>query len=273
MRLAEDRFYVVTGSQFGVRDCRLDRRHSAERRLGGDPRGHLRLCGSQHRRPARRAKSCRRRPTTISPTPPSPISPCARSRSGSRRGVRAARVGYVGELGWELHVPTEYAAHVYERLMEAGADHGLIDAGYRAIESLRLEKGYVYWSADVTPDTNPYEAGLGFAVALDKGDFIGRDGACDDQGRGPGAQARDADRRRLRAADRRRDDSRRRRGGRHDDQRRLRLHGREDDRLRLSAGRRCRRTPRLRSRPTASATPATRGPRSLYDPKGERLRS
>ncbi len=55
---------------------------------------------------------------------------------GLATGVRAARVGYVGELGWELHVPTEYAAHVYERLMEAGADHGLIDAGYRAIESL-----------------------------------------------------------------------------------------------------------------------------------------
>jgi 4-methylaminobutanoate oxidase (formaldehyde-forming) len=89
--------------------------------------------------------------------------------------VRAARIGYVGELGWELHVPAEYAAHVYEMLSAAGASHGLIDAGYRAIESLRLEKGYVYWSAEVTPETNPYEAGLGFAVALDKGDFIGRD--------------------------------------------------------------------------------------------------
>ena len=89
--------------------------------------------------------------------------------------ARAARVGYVGELGWELHVPTEYAAHVYARLTKAGVSHGLIDAGYRAIESLRLEKGYVYWSAEATPDTNPYEAGLGFAVSLDKSEFIGRD--------------------------------------------------------------------------------------------------
>jgi 4-methylaminobutanoate oxidase (formaldehyde-forming) len=89
--------------------------------------------------------------------------------------VRAARIGYVGELGWELHVSSEYAAHVYERLIVAGAEHGLIDAGYRAIESLRLEKGYVYWSSEVTPETNPYEAGLGFAVALEKGNFIGRD--------------------------------------------------------------------------------------------------
>ena len=104
---------------------------------------------------------------------------------GLATGVRAARVGYVGELGWELHVPTEYAAHVYERLMETGAEHGLIDAGYRAIESLRLEKGYVYWSADVTPDTNPYEAGLGFAVALDKGDFIGRDALARIKAEGP----------------------------------------------------------------------------------------
>jgi 4-methylaminobutanoate oxidase (formaldehyde-forming) len=88
--------------------------------------------------------------------------------------VRAARVGYVGELGWELYVPAEQAPHVYETLREAGAAHGIADVGYRAIEHLRLEKGYLYWSSDVTPDTNPFEAGLGFAVALDKGDFIGR---------------------------------------------------------------------------------------------------
>jgi len=59
--------------------------------------------------------------------------------------------------------------------MLAGAEHRLIDAGYRAIESLRLETGYAYWSSEVTPETTPYEAGLGFAVAFDKGDFIGRD--------------------------------------------------------------------------------------------------
>ncbi len=89
--------------------------------------------------------------------------------------VLAIRIGYVGELGWELHIPTEFAAHAYESLRAAGEDLGIADVGYRAIDSLRLEKGYVYWSADVTPDYNPYEAGLGGRVALAKGPFIGRE--------------------------------------------------------------------------------------------------
>ena len=78
--------------------------------------------------------------------------------------VLALRVTYVGELGYELHLPTEYAAHVYELLWAAGRDLGLADAGYRAIDSLRLEKRYLYWGSDITPDYTPYEAGLGFAV-------------------------------------------------------------------------------------------------------------
>ena len=69
--------------------------------------------------------------------------------------VLAVRIGYVGELGWELHIPTEFAAHVCEVLQQAGAPIGLANVGYRAIESLRLEKGYVYWSADVSPDYTP----------------------------------------------------------------------------------------------------------------------
>ena len=87
----------------------------------------------------------------------------------------ALRVGYTGELGWELHIPTEYAAHIYETLWAAGQQHGITDVGYRAIDRLRLEKGYVYWSTDVTPDTTPWEAGLGWRVDLDKGDFCGRE--------------------------------------------------------------------------------------------------
>lgn len=86
----------------------------------------------------------------------------------------AVRIGYVGELGWELYVPQEYAAYVYETLWTAGRQHKIANAGYRAVESSRLEKGYLYWSADIGPDVNPYEAGLGFCVALEKGDFIGR---------------------------------------------------------------------------------------------------
>jgi glycine cleavage system aminomethyltransferase T/glycine/D-amino acid oxidase-like deaminating enzyme len=89
--------------------------------------------------------------------------------------VTANRMTYVGELGWELFVPTEFAAGVYDDLISAGADLGVTDAGYYALESLRLEKGYRAWGRELTPDVNPYEAGLGFAVALDKPTgFIGQ---------------------------------------------------------------------------------------------------
>ena len=90
--------------------------------------------------------------------------------------VRAMRVTFVGELGWELHVPSEYMLRVYDALHDVGADHGLKDAGYRAIDSLRLEKRFCVWGAEVGPDYTPLEAGLGFAVAFDKNTpFIGRD--------------------------------------------------------------------------------------------------
>ncbi len=90
--------------------------------------------------------------------------------------VLALRVTYVGELGWELHLPVEYAINVYEALMQAGAEHGIVNAGYRAIESLRLEKGYRAWGSDIGPDHTPLEAGLGWAVKLRKNvPFKGRD--------------------------------------------------------------------------------------------------
>src|SRR5947208_7338674 len=85
------------------------------------------------------------------------------------------RVTYVGELGWELYCPMEFGLRLWDELWTAGREHGLVAGGYRAIDSLRLEKGYRVWGADVTPDETPYEAGLGFAVKLDKGDFVGRD--------------------------------------------------------------------------------------------------
>jgi 4-methylaminobutanoate oxidase (formaldehyde-forming) len=89
--------------------------------------------------------------------------------------VWAQRVSYAGELGWELYVGLETAVHVWDTLMAAGQQFGIQPVGYKALESLRLEKGYRYWSADITPDENPYEAGLGFAVKLKSGgDFIGR---------------------------------------------------------------------------------------------------
>jgi 4-methylaminobutanoate oxidase (formaldehyde-forming) len=90
--------------------------------------------------------------------------------------VLALRVTYVGELGWELYIPSEFGRALWRTLWEAGRPHGLVAAGYRAIDALRLEKGYRVWSSDITPEETPYEAGLGFAAKLDKGtDFIGRE--------------------------------------------------------------------------------------------------
>ncbi len=87
----------------------------------------------------------------------------------------ACRRTYMGELGWELYIPTEFVAGVYDTLHEAGRNLGLRDAGYYAIDGLRLEKAYRAWGRELTPDVNPYEAGLAWAVRLDKGcDFIGR---------------------------------------------------------------------------------------------------
>jgi glycine cleavage system aminomethyltransferase T/glycine/D-amino acid oxidase-like deaminating enzyme len=78
--------------------------------------------------------------------------------------VRALRVTFVGELGWELYCPTEYGAGLWRAVYDAGQAHGLLAGGYRAIDSLRLEKGYRVWAADIGPDDTPYEAGLGFCV-------------------------------------------------------------------------------------------------------------
>ena len=102
--------------------------------------------------------------------------------------VRALRVTYVGELGWELYCPTEYGLGLWRALWEEGRPHGLIGGGYRAIDSLRLEKGYRVWGADITPDETPYEGGLGFCVKLDKeGGFIGREALVEAAERGPRA--------------------------------------------------------------------------------------
>jgi len=89
--------------------------------------------------------------------------------------VLALRVTYVGELGWEIYAPMEYGLKLWDTLWAAGQSLGIVAAGYRAIESLRLEKGYRYWSADIHSEYNPYEAGLGFAVKLKKGNFLGRE--------------------------------------------------------------------------------------------------
>jgi 4-methylaminobutanoate oxidase (formaldehyde-forming) len=88
--------------------------------------------------------------------------------------VRAVRITYVGELGWELHVSMDQVALVYDRLMAAGKELGVANAGHYAINSLRLEKGYRAWGAELSPADTPLEAGLGFAIDWDK-PFLGRE--------------------------------------------------------------------------------------------------
>jgi dimethylglycine dehydrogenase len=89
--------------------------------------------------------------------------------------VLALRVSYVGELGWELHHPLEHQAVLYDLLCEAGEELGLVDFGYRALDSMRLEKAYRLWGVDMSADWTPLQAGLERFVAFDKGDFVGRD--------------------------------------------------------------------------------------------------
>ena len=167
-----DRFRLVTGTGSGSRDLAWIRRHQETRTPGA--RRHV-----EPRLPRDLGARGPRRPRV------------ACDDDLSNEGFRyltardievadvpcfAARVTYVGELGWELYPPTEFAVRLWDRLIEAGEPHGLLPAGYRAIDSLRLEKGYRSWGADITPDDSPLEAGLGFAVAFDKdADFLGRD--------------------------------------------------------------------------------------------------
>ncbi len=90
--------------------------------------------------------------------------------------VRASRITYVGELGWEIYIPTEFMTHVYDEIVAVGAAFGLKHCGYHALNALRIEKGYRHWGHDITDEDTPLEAGLGFAVKMDKpGGFIGRD--------------------------------------------------------------------------------------------------
>ncbi|MGD9507499.1 MAG: FAD-dependent oxidoreductase [Geminicoccaceae bacterium] len=90
--------------------------------------------------------------------------------------VRASRITYVGELGFELYVPAEFAAHVFDRIVDAGREFGLTHAGYHAMNACRTEKGYRHWGHDIGPEDDPLAAGLGFCVAWDKPDgFLGRD--------------------------------------------------------------------------------------------------
>jgi 4-methylaminobutanoate oxidase (formaldehyde-forming) len=172
-RLAEDRFSIVTGTAFGNHDREWIRRH-----LPRDGTVQVHDTTSQW--------ACfgiwgPRARDVLQPLTPADLGNeefpymSLREITIGHVPVRALRVTYVGELGWELYCPTEYGLGLWRAIWEEGEPHGIVGGGYRAIDSMRLEKGYRVWGADITPDDTPYEAGLGFAVKLDKGDFVGRE--------------------------------------------------------------------------------------------------
>jgi 4-methylaminobutanoate oxidase (formaldehyde-forming) len=175
-RLAADRFYIVTGTGFATHDFDWIRRNipadADATLLDITPAcAVLALMGPRSRDVL--APLCEGGPGTID----NAALPFMRWKDLRIAGapVRAQRVTYVGELGWELHVAAEFAPRVFDALVESGRPHGLALAGYRAIESLRLEKGYRAWGSDIGPDHTPLEAGLGWAVKLKTGiEFIGR---------------------------------------------------------------------------------------------------
>jgi 4-methylaminobutanoate oxidase (formaldehyde-forming) len=166
-RLAEERFAIVTGTAFGNHDRSWIAAH-----LPAD--GSVRLtdvtaCWACFGLWGPRARDI------LAPITSDPLDfgyMRLREIAVGDVPVRAVRVTFVGELGWELYCPTEYGTALWRTLWEAGQPHGLIAGGYRAIDSLRLEKGYRVWAADITPDDTPLEAGLGFCVRKDK-TFLG----------------------------------------------------------------------------------------------------
>jgi sarcosine dehydrogenase len=171
-RLADDWFYVVTGTGFRTHDAAWIQGH-----LGAadvvfedvtEAWATLTLMGPRSR-DVLAAVSADDLSNTAAPFG------SVRDITLAGQAVRALRVSYVGELGWELHTPVEAAGAVFDALMTAGEAYGIRPAGYRATESLWLEKGYRAWGADITPSDSPFEAGLGWAVKLGSGgNFLGR---------------------------------------------------------------------------------------------------
>ncbi|RWE66618.1 FAD-dependent oxidoreductase [Mesorhizobium sp.] len=172
-RLGEERFYVVTGTGFRTHDFSWIGDH-----VGNEldvtltdvteDFGMLSLMGPRARDVLAAVTNADVSNTAF---------PFGHVREISIAGhtVRALRVTYVGELGWELHVPIAATGEIFDALMRAGEKHGIRPVGYRALESLRLEKGYRAWGSDITPNDTPQEAGLGWAVKLRKNtDFLGR---------------------------------------------------------------------------------------------------
>lgn len=173
-RITEDRFYIVTGTGFANHDFQWIQSNipeglNAELIDITSSNSVLALMGPDARKVLQ---------TVTQDDVSNEAFPFARAKILRIAGtsVLALRVTYVGELGWELHIPVESALNVYAALKSAGSPFGIVDAGYRAIESLRLEKAYRAWSSDLTPDTTPLEAGMAWAVKLNTDiKFLGRE--------------------------------------------------------------------------------------------------
>ena len=167
-RLADERFRIVTGTAFGQHDVAWIRAHAPDD-------GSVTVDDVTSKYACIGLWGPRAREILGSVTTDDLSFPYMRARDISVGVVPclALRVTYVGELGWELYCPMEFGLRLWDVLWEAGREFGLVAGGYKAIDTLRLEKGYRVWGSDITPDDTPYEAGLGFAVKLDKGDFIG----------------------------------------------------------------------------------------------------
>jgi 4-methylaminobutanoate oxidase (formaldehyde-forming) len=172
-RLASDRFRIVTGTAFGNHD-----RSWIQSRVGESERVTIDDVTSKYACFALWGPKARDILQSRTATD------CSNDAFGYMKAKElnvgpvpclAQRVTFVGELGWEMYCPSEYAPVLWDTLMEAGSPHGLVPGGYKAIESLRLEKGYRVWGSDITSIDTPFEAGLGFAVRMDKGDFVGRE--------------------------------------------------------------------------------------------------
>ena len=177
-RLAEDHFYIVTGTGFRTHDFGWIADHLPAHGTTltdvTEDWGTLSLMGPRSRDILKKVTEADVSNTTL---------PFGSARQITIAGtpVRALRVTYVGELGWELHVPIAALATAYDALI--AADPQLKPVGYRALESLRLEKGYRAWSSDITPNDTPFEAGLGWAVKLKSGlPFLGREALVTRQG-------------------------------------------------------------------------------------------
>jgi 4-methylaminobutanoate oxidase (formaldehyde-forming) len=172
-RVAENEFRIISGTSFVASDLGWMRLHQPDDGSVAiedvtDRLGCLGLWGPQAREVLQ----------AVSPTDVSNAAfPYMTAQAVNIQGasVWAQRVSYAGELGWELYMPPADGLRVSDALIGAGQTHGIRPAGYKALDSLRLEKGYLYWSGDITPEDNPLEAGLGFCVRFSKPDFIGRE--------------------------------------------------------------------------------------------------